>query len=40
MLSQEGRWWGDRNDDDGKEEVVEVDDNNMIDFVDKIQKFS
>ena len=28
MLSRECRRWGDRDDDDGKEEVVEVDDNN------------
>ena len=26
-LSRESRRWGDRNDDDGKEKVVEVDDN-------------
>jgi hypothetical protein len=36
MLSREGRWWGDRNDNDGEEEVVEVDDNGKIDSVDKI----
>jgi hypothetical protein len=29
LLSREGRWWGDCDDNDGKEEVVEVevDDN-------------
>ena len=27
MLPREGRRWGDREDDDGDEEVVEVDDN-------------
>ena len=26
MLSRESRRWGDRDDNDGKEEVVEVDD--------------
>ena len=36
MLSRECRRWGDRDDDDGEEEVVEVDDNNKIDSVDKI----
>ena len=28
MLSRKGRRWGNRDDDDGKDEVVEVDDNN------------
>jgi hypothetical protein len=27
MLSRESRWWGDRDDDDGEEEVVDVGDN-------------
>ena len=36
MLSQEGRRWGNRNDNDGNEEVVEVDNNDKIDSVDKI----
>ena len=30
MLSHESRRWGYRDDDDGKEEVVEVDDNDEI----------
>ncbi len=36
MLSREGRRWGDRDDNDCEEEVVEVDDNDKIDSVDKI----
>ena len=36
MLSCERRRWGYRDDDDGEEEVVEVDDNDKIDSVDKI----
>jgi hypothetical protein len=28
MLSHEGRQWGNHDNNDGKEEVVEVDDNN------------
>jgi hypothetical protein len=36
MLSREGRRLGNRDDDDGEEEVVEVDDNDKIDSVDKI----
>ena len=36
MMSQEGRRWGDCDDNDGKEEVVEVDDNDKIYSVDKI----
>ena len=36
MLSQEGRRWGNSNDNDGNEEVVEVDNNDKIDSVDKI----
>ncbi len=36
MLSREGRRWGDRDDNDRKEEVVEVDNNDKIDSVDKI----
>ena len=36
MLSCKSRRWGYRNDDDGEEEVVEVDDNDKIDSVDKI----
>ena len=36
MLSREGRPWGRWDDDDGEEEVVEVDDNDKIDSVDKI----
>ncbi len=36
MLSREGRRWGDRDDNAGEEEVVEVDDNDKIDSVDKI----
>ena len=36
MLSRESRRWGDHDNDDGKEEVVEVDDNDKIDSVDKI----
>ena len=29
MLSHGGRWWGDRDNDDGKEEEVEEDNNRM-----------
>jgi len=36
MLSREGRRWGNRNNNDGEEEVVEVDNNDKIDSVDKI----
>ncbi len=36
MLSREGRRWGDHADNDSEEEVVEVDDNDKIDSVDKI----
>ena len=36
MLSRESRRWGDHGNDDGKEEVVEVDNNDKIDSVDKI----
>jgi hypothetical protein len=36
MLSRESRRWGDRDNDDGEEKVVEVDDNDKIDSVDKI----
>ncbi len=36
MLSRESRRWGDHDDDDGEEKVVEVDGNDKIDSVDKI----
>jgi hypothetical protein len=36
MLSRKSRQWGYRDNDDGKEEVVEVDNKDKIDSVDKI----
>jgi len=30
MLSRKNRWWGDRDNVDGEEEVVEVDDNDKM----------
>ena len=36
MFSRKSRQWGYRDDDDGEEEVVEVDNKDKIDSVDKI----